>query len=169
MANAKYEDNIDLLAGMSLLDLADMPERPVLPTGTYQGEFVDMVAKSKEEDGELKVMVGLKLQVIAPLELANPEEASDLENLKEGAEIEYNFFLNSEYGQGSLKRVLKGLVEELGIEAGSGFDAIREAMQGKPICFEVSRRPAKKPTDTIKWDVNLLAVTTASPTEVAEA
>lgn len=166
---AKYEDNLEMLDGMSLLDLADMPERPALPTGTYQGVFGDFVTKMKEAEGDKPAQLAatITMQYIGTLELANSDEAGELENLKDGQELEFTFYLNNEYGQGALKKILRQLVTELGLDESAKMAAIREAMQDKPVCFSVSRRPAKNPTDTIKWNIDLRSITTASPTEVA--
>lgn len=166
---AKFVEQNDIMNELSLLDLADMPERPTLPTGSYAGTWVDITTKMREAEGDKPEMLVavIKLQFGGAVELSKPEEAEELERIKDGAEIEYNFFLNNEYGQGSLKKVLQSVATELELPADAKFAQIREAMQDRPVTFQVSRRPAKNPTESIKWDINLVSVTTASPTEVA--
>lgn len=168
---AKFELNSDLLASLNIIDLADMPETPALPNGTYQGIFTGVEASIKEAEGDQpqKYRVGISLQVLAPVELENQEELPELESLKEGQELTYYFYLSSEYGQGALKKVLLPLANELALPLDGGLTVFNEALADKPVTFQATRRPNTKAGTNSKWNVDLKAITTIDHGQTAAA
>jgi len=139
-----------------------MPETPALPNGTYQGIFSGIEASLKPAEGDQpeKLRVGVTLQLLSVVELEKPEEAADLEAVKDNQELTYYFYLSSDYGQGSLKKVLVPLANELALPLDGGLAVFNEALADKPVTFQVTRRPNTQPGATIKWNTDLRAITT---------
>lgn len=165
---AKYEANLDFLASLSIMDLADMPETPALPSGTYQGIFsgIEVSLKDAEGDQPQKIRVGVTLQLLTAVELEKPEELAELESIKEGQELTYYFYMGNPYGEGSLKKVLLPLANELSIPVDGGLAVFNEALADKPVTFQATRRPNTRAGSGQKWNTDLRAITTV---EVAPA
>lgn len=159
---AKFQADDSVLGSLSIFDLSDLPVSPALPNGTYQGIFSSIAIERREATAEKEESMRLvvKVQYIAPVELANPEEATELESIDANKELTYNFFLTNEYGQGFAKKLLLPLYAELGLAATEPLAKLNELMMDKSIQFTATRKPANKPTETRKWDDEIRTITT---------
>lgn len=109
--------DVNALLDMQLDDLQDMPEFAPFPNGAH-------VATIKFEHKEInsKPAIELTLTAVETQELENPAEDKPL---VAGATTNILFMLDNEYGQGSLKEVLKPLATATGIgNVGQLFEAV---------------------------------------------
>lgn len=147
-----YEQNLDLLT-LNLADLADMPERPVLPAGTHLILITGFESKSDTSDANnIKHLLTVKGKFQSTLEYTDPV-AGPTQAVEEGAEVEFPYFLHSDYSQGSFKKVW------LPFAAANGWGTISDLSDGvtNSVLQITTSRKAQK-DDKTKFNHNIDAV-----------
>ena len=129
-------DNLDAILDSTLDDLADMPAFVVPPAGAYNITFAETSVKKIND----KPAVEFKLRFDATVEL---NDANDTP-VADGTENNVTYFLDSEFGQGALKEVLKAMLEVTG--GGSLREQIA-ALKGAQALAITSVRKDKKDSE----------------------
>lgn len=145
-----YEANNDLFA-LNLADLADMPERAVLPAGTHLILITGLEGKTDAENSKHLITVKGKFQ--STLEYTDPV-AGPTQAVEEGAEVEFTYAIHSDFGQGNFKK------NWLAFAASNGWSSIEELNNGitnSVLQITTSRKPQKD--DKTKFNHNIEAVT----------
>ena len=145
-----YETNTDLLS-LNLADLADMPERAVLPAGTHQILMTGIESKSDNENNKHLITVKGKFQ--STLEYSDPV-AGPTQAVEEGAEVEFTYAIHSDFGQGNFKK------NWMAFAASNGWASVQDLANGitnSVLQITTSRKPQKE--DKTKFNHNIESVT----------
>lgn len=118
--------NLDALLDASIDDLADMPEFAVFPNGQHR-VIINWESKVVNDHPSVE----LKLKMIETVELANPASDSPV---APGTESNVLFMLDNEFGQGSLKALLKPLAENTGTASMRETIAASNGMEVNVVC-----------------------------------
>jgi hypothetical protein len=133
--NANVNSSLSLLDS-TLDDLADMPEFKVYPNGAH---IVTISFEEKSVNDH--PCVELKMVAVSTEELANPEDTP----LVAGDTGSVLYMLDNEFGQGSLKAVLKPLGQYFGI---GNLREIMDAANGAECMVVTKQRQNKEKTQT---------------------
>lgn len=113
--------SMDSLLDADLDSFADLPEFVVPPAGTYNAIIKEISTKAINN----KPVVEIKFTIVETVELNDPASTP----VTDGCEVSQAFFMDSDFGQGALKKVLANIKEALGtnslrelIEASAGFE-----------------------------------------------
>jgi len=138
-------NDMNSLLDSSIDDLADMPEFAVYTPGAHKVRI-----SFEEKEINATPAVEMKMALIETLELANAGDVAQ----EPGTESGVLFMLNNEYGQGSLKDVLRPLAAATGV---SNTRALLEAAKGMEVTvvtkIRFSKDKTKKFTDVVSLSV----------------
>lgn len=130
-------EQLDNLLDANLDDLADLPEFKPFPNGAYR---VTIEFECKEVNKHPSVE--LKLTCVETLELS--DAAADVP-VEAGTQCSVLYMLDNEYGQGTLKEVLKPLAIHLGV---TKVTELMECAKGTEVLVVTKQRQSKDKTAT---------------------
>lgn len=123
---------MDELLDNDLDSFADMPEFVTPPAGVYTLNIVKMEAKTIND----KPVMQINFKVLETAELTNAGDTP----VDAGTPFNVSYFLNSDFGQGALKKVTANIKEALGVRT---TRELMEACQGMEVSAVLSNRKDK--------------------------
>lgn len=130
-------DNLSSLLDSNLDDIADLPEFGNFPAGVYTVEI-----KWEEKKINDKAAVELGMKLLSVEELADPTETPP----SDGSQTSVLYFLDNEFGVGSLKATIKPLASHFGC---ASLRAAMEQSTGAQCLVTLSTKKSKKNPDQV--------------------